>query len=160
MNKVALMGRLTRDPDVRYTQGENSLCVARFTLAIDRRQSKQAQQNGQTADFPACVAFGKLGEFARKWLHKGIKVALSGRIQTRDYTRQDGVKVYVTEVVCEDIEFAESKRGQAAQTGKYGPGTDAPQADMVGQTDRRPTQEEIDGFMNIPDGIDEELPFT
>ena len=107
MNKVVLMGRLTRDPDVRYTQGDNSMCIARYTLAVDRRFSRN-NNDGQTADFISCVAFGRSGEFAEKYLHKGTKIAVSGRIQTGSYTNKDGVRVYTTEVVVDDQEFAES----------------------------------------------------
>ena len=97
MNKVILMGRLTRDPEVRYAQGENSMAIARFSLAVDRR--RQNNSDGQTADFINIVAFGRLGEFAEKYLHKGTKVALSGRIQTGSYTNKDGVKVYTTDII-------------------------------------------------------------
>ena len=139
MNKVILMGRLTRDPEVRYSQGENSMAIARFSLAVDRR--RQQNQEGQTADFIGCVAFGKLGEFAEKYLHKGTKVLLTGRIQTGSYDNKDGVKVYTTDVVAEEIEFAESK------------GSGNSNAGQTAATDS-------DGFMNLPDGIDEELPFN
>ena len=107
MNKVILMGRLTRDPEVRYSQGENATAVARYTLAVDRRFSRNNDE--QTADFINCVAFGRSGEFAEKYLHKGTKIAVTGRIQTGSYTNKDGVRVYTTEVVVEDHEFAESK---------------------------------------------------
>lgn len=141
MNKVILMGRLTRDPEVRYGQGDNPMAIARFSLAVDRRRTNNA--DGQTADFINIVAFGRLGEFAEKYLHKGIKVALSGRIQTGSYTNKDNVKVYTTDIIAEDIEFAESKNASTASA------TDTPQS--MGAND---------GFMNIPDGIDEELPFN
>ena len=137
MNKVILMGRLTKDPDVRYTQGNDPMCIARYTLAVDRMGKKK---EGQTnADFPNCVAFGKLGEFAEKYLKKGTKIALTGRLQTGSYTNKNGVKVYTTEVVVESQEFAESKSSEKA-----------------------PAQGAVtDGFMDIPDGIDEtELPFA
>ena len=107
MNKVILMGRLTRDPDVRYSQGEQATAVARYTLAVDRRFKRDGDQ--QTADFINCVAFGRSGEFAEKYFHKGIKVAVTGRIQTGSYTNQEGQKVYTTDVVVEEQEFAESK---------------------------------------------------
>ena len=110
MNKVILMGRLTRDPEVRYTQGENSLCIANFTVAVDRRMNRNAQDGGQTADFIPCVVFGKQAEHVEKYYRKGLKTCLSGRIQTRNYTNREGVKVYVTEVVVEDLEFAERRR--------------------------------------------------
>ena len=147
MNKVILMGRLTRDPEVRYSQGDNATAVARYTLAVDRRFNRN--NDDQTADFINCVAFGKSGEFAEKYLHKGTKIAITGRIQTGSYTNKDGVKVYTTDVVVEDHEFAESKNsaGSADNSGFAPAGRPAPAADG-------------DGFMNIPDGIDEELPFN
>ncbi|MCI8896836.1 MAG: single-stranded DNA-binding protein [Lachnospiraceae bacterium] len=147
MNKVILMGRLTRDPEVRYSQGDNATAVARYTLAVDRRFNRNNDE--QTADFINCVAFGKSGEFAEKYLHKGTKIAITGRIQTGSYTNKDGVKVYTTDVVVEDHEFAESKNsaGSADNSGFAPAGRPAPAA--AG-----------DGFMNIPDGIDEELPFN
>ena len=146
MNKVILMGRLTRDPEVRYAQGENAMAIARFSLAVDRRRQNNA--DGQTADFINIVAFGRLGEFAEKYLHKGTKVALSGRIQTGSYTNKDGVKVYTTDIIAEDIEFAESKNSSGSD-GNY----------TGGQNSRPSSVSAGDGFMNIPDGIDEELPF-
>ena len=147
MNKVILMGRLTRDPEVRYAQGENAMAIARFSLAVDRR--RQNNTDGQTADFINIVAFGRLGEFAEKYLHKGTKVALSGRIQTGSYTNKDGVKVYTTDIIAEDIEFAESKNSSGGDAGYTGGGSSRPAPASAG-----------DGFMNIPDGIDEELPFN
>ena len=146
MNKVILMCRLTRDPEVRYAQGENAMAIARFSLAVDRRRQNNA--DGQTADFINIVAFGRLGEFAEKYLHKGTKVALSGRIQTGSYTNKDGVKVYTTDIIAEDIEFAESKNS-AGSDGGYAGAVSRPAPASAG-----------DGFMNIPDGIDEELPFN
>ena len=113
MNKVILMGRLTRDPDVRYTQGENSMCIARYTLAVDRRFGR-GDDSQQNADFISCVAFGRGGEFAEKYLRKGTKIALSGRIQTGSYTNRDGQKVYTTDVVVEEHEFAESRNAASA----------------------------------------------
>lgn len=146
MNKVILMGRLTRDPEVRYSQGENATAVARYTLAVDRRFNRN--NDDQTADFIGCVAFGRQGEFAEKYLHKGTKIAITGRIQTGSYTNKDGVKVYTTDVVVEEQEFAESKNSAGNGDGGFAPaGRPAPAA--AG-----------DGFMNIPDGIDEELPFN
>ena len=146
MNKVILMGRLTRDPEVRYAQGDNAMAIARFSLAVDRR--RQNSSDGQTADFINIVAFGRLGEFAEKYLHKGIKVALTGRIQTGSYTNKDGVKVYTTDIIAEDIEFAESKNSSGNDGGYT-------------STESRPAPAAAgDGFMNIPDGIDEELPFN
>lgn len=146
MNKVILMGRLTRDPEVRYAQGDNAMAIARFSLAVDRR--RQNSSDGQTADFINIVAFGRLGEFAEKYLHKGTKVALTGRIQTGSYTNKDGVKVYTTDIIAEDIEFAESKNSSGNDGGYT-------------STESRPAPAAAgDGFMNIPDGIDEELPFN
>lgn len=155
MNKVILMGRLTRDPEVRYSAGENATAVARYTLAVDRRFRREGSD--QTADFIGCVAFGRSAEFAEKYFRQGLKVVVTGRIQTGSYTNKDGVKVYTTDVVVEDQEFAESKNAsQGASDGGYqsyqrtapAPGRPAPSAASG------------DGFMNIPDGIDEELPFN
>ena len=146
MNKVILMGRLTRDPDVRYSAGESGTSVARYTLAVDRRFNRRDGE--ATADFISCVAFGRSAEFAEKYFHQGLKVVVTGRIQTGSYTNRDGNKVYTTDVVVEDQEFAESKAaaGQAADS--------RPQQ----KADQMPV--DADGFMNIPDGIDEELPFA
>ena len=181
MNRVVLMGRLTRDPDVRYSQGDNSMAIARYTLAVDRRRSRTQQQPGmqdaQTADFISCVTFGKSAEFAEKYLRKGTKICVSGRIQTGSYTNRDGQKVYTTEVVVEDQEFAESRNAQSGggdfggwqgQSGSFQGGQDASyQSGNSGSFGfgSAPAREEqpsgaIDGFMNIPDGIDEELPFN
>ncbi len=146
MNKVILMGRLTRDPEVRYSQGEQATAVARYTLAVDRRFKRDGDQ--QTADFINCVAFGRSGEFAEKYFHKGIKIAVTGRIQTGSYTNQEGQKVYTTDVVVEEQEFAESKSA-SEQSGGFHP---------MGRPE--PSAAAGDGFMNIPDGIDEELPFN
>ena len=149
MNKVILMGRLTRDPEVRYSQGENSLAIARYTLAVDRRQARNSGDD-QTADFINCVAFGRAGEFAEKYFRKGTKIAVSGRIQTGSYTNKDGVRVFTTEVVVEDQEFAESKNASAGGEGGF-----------TGNNFNRPAPSGAgEGFMNIPDGIDEELPFN
>ena len=147
MNKVILMGRLTRDPDIRYTQGENSMAIARYTLAVDRRFKKEGEQS---ADFISCVAFGKQAEFAEKYLHQGTKIAITGRIQTGSYTNKDGQRVYTTDVVVEEQEFAESK----AASEQSGYQQSAPAARP------EPSMAAGDGFMNIPDGIDEELPFN
>lgn len=144
MNKVILMGRLTRDPEVRYSQGETPMAIARYSLAVDRRFSRN-NQDGQTADFINCVAFGRNGEFAEKYLRKGTKILAEGRIQTGSYTNKDGVKVYTTDIVIENQEFAESKGSQGE--GGYAPAPTAAPAPAD------------DGFMNIPDGI-EELPFS
>ena len=151
MNKVILMGRLTRDPDVRYSQGENATAVARYTLAVDRRFRRDGDQ---TADFIGCVAFGRQAEFAEKYLRQGTKIAITGRIQTGSYTNKDGVKVYTTEVVVEEQEFAESKAVSDANAGGFrsAPSSPAPAP--------APVSDAGDGFMNIPDGIDEELPFN
>lgn len=145
MNKVILMGRLTRDPQVRYTQGQDPMAIARFTLAVDRRGRKQEGQ--QDADFPSCVAFGKSAEFVEKYVHQGTKIVLTGRIQTGSYTNKDNIKVYTTEVIAEDIE------SQKMQSGSRG--IPAEQEDIKNRI-----RSENDGFMNIPEGIDEELPFN
>lgn len=145
MNKVILMGRLTRDPDVRYSSGENAMAIARFTLAVDRRFRRNGDD--QTADFIGCVAFGKQGEFAEKYFRKGTKVAVTGRIQTGSYTNKDGQKVYTTDVVVEEQEFAESKNAGTDNSG-FTP-ANPPAGEDPGE-----------GFMNIPDGVDEELPFN
>lgn len=140
MNKVILIGRLTRDPEVRYSQGENSLAIARYSLAVERKIKRTGEAE---ADFISCITFGKAAEFAEKYLKQGTKIALTGRIQTGSYTNKAGQKVYTTDVVVEEQEFAESKaHGQQAQG--------RPQ----------PSQSIGDGFVNIPDGLDEELPFN
>lgn len=137
MNKVILVGRLATDPDIKYSQGENAMCVARYILAVNRKYQKEGEQ---TADFISCVAFGKSGEFAEKYLHKGIKIAIAGRIQTGSYTNKDGAKVYTTDIVVEEHEFCESKGNSN--------NADAAQTDS-------------DGFMNIPDGVEDDgLPFN
>ena len=139
MNKVILMGRLTRDPEVRYTQGDNAMAIARYSLAVDRRFKRDGEPD---ADFINCVAFGKSGEFAEKYLRKGTKIAVVGRIQTGSYTNKDGQKVYTTDVVVEEQEFAESKNSGSSDNNQS-----------------IPTNKNTD-FMSIPDGIDEELPFN
>ena len=144
MNKIILMGRLTRDPNVRYTQGAESTCVARYTLAVDRRVKQEGQQS---ADFIGCVAFGRNGEFAEKYLKQGSKIVVTGHIQTGSYTNRDGNKVYTTDIVIEEQEFAESKA--AAERNQQ----QEPQPQPQPETDEN-------GFMNIPDGLDEELPFS
>ena len=149
MNKVILMGRLTRDPEVRYSQGANSLAIARYTLAVDRRFRREGEA---TADFISCVAFGKQAEFAERYLRQGVKIAVTGRIQTGSYTNRDGQKVYTTEVVVEEHEFAESKGSADVNRGNNGFQAAAPAP--------APAFDAGDGFMNIPDGIDEELPFN
>ena len=147
MNKVILMGRLTRDPEVRYSQGENALAIARYTLAVDRRFQRNSDQS---ADFISCVAFGRSAEFTEKWLKQGMKICITGRIQTGSYTNKDGVKVYTTEVVVEEQEFAESKNAAAQNNGG---------ADFGGESRPTPSVASGDGFMSIPDGIEDELPF-
>ena len=154
MNKVILMGRLTRDPEVRYSQAAEPLAIARYTLAVDRRfQRRDNSGNEQTADFISCVAFGRNGEFAEKYFRQGLKIAVTGRIQTGSYTNRDGQKVYTTEVVVEDQEFAESKASSDSYAASH-PRTSAPEASMPNPGTA------AEGFMNIPDGIDEELPFN
>lgn len=143
MNRVILMGRLTRDPDVRYTQGEKSMAIARYTLAVDRRGKKERDQDQQAADFINCVAFDREAEFAETYFHQGMRVLVSGRLQTGSYVNKEGKKVYTTEVILTDQEFADSKGSNAPET-RQAQGTD------LG-----------DGFMNIPDGIEDEgLPFV
>ena len=144
MNKVILMGRLVRDPEVRYSTGERSMAIARYSLAVDRRGRKG--ENEQTADFINCVAFDKAGEFAEKYFRQGMRVLVSGRIQTGSYTNKDGVKVYTTDIVVEDQEFADSK----GNTGENHQQSRPEQPSSIG-----------DGFMNIPDGVEDEgLPFV
>lgn len=140
MNRVILVGRLVRDPEVRYMQNENSTAIARYSLAVPRKFKRDGDPD---CDFIPCIAFGKLGEFAERYLHKGTKILVSGRLQTGSYTNKDGQKVYTTDVIVEEQEFCESKN--------------------VNQQESRPQQQSMidsNGFMNIPDGIDEELPFN
>ena len=163
MNKVILMGRLTRDPEVRYSQGASQTAVARFSVAVDRRFKREGEPD---ADFFNCTAFGKQAEFIERYLHKGIKILLSGRVQNDNYTNKDGQMVYSVRVMVDEIEFAESKNasggnayggnaggfngnGGGYNNGGYQGGGSAPAPSGAG-----------DGFMNIPDGIDEELPFN
>ena len=150
MNKVILMGRLTRDPEVRYSAGENALAIARFTLAVDRRFRRDGEA---TADFINCVAFGRSAEFAEKYFRQGLKIAVTGRIQTGSYTNREGQKVYTTEVVVEEQEFAESKAASDNYAASHPHQSAAPSMPS-------PSAAASDGFMNIPDGIDEELPFN
>ena len=152
MNKVILMGRLTRDPEVRYSQGENSTAIARYTLAVDRR-FRRNNDGEQTADFIGCVAFGRSAEFAEKYFRQGLKIAVTGRIQTGSYTNKEGNRVYTTDVVVEEQEFAESKAAAANYNGNRDGYQQAPSRP-------EPTQAAGDGFMNIPDAIEEELPFN
>ena len=147
MNKVILMGRLTRDAEIRYSQGESSTAIARFSLAVDRRFRRDNEE--QTADFINCVAFGRTAEFLERFGRKGTKFVLEGRIQTGSYTNKDGQRVYTTDVVAENVEFAESKNNSSAGN-DFGGAPSAPS----------PSSAAGDGFMNIPDGIDEELPFN
>lgn len=140
MNKVILIGRLVADPEVKYTQGEKPTAIARYRLAVDRKFKREGEQ---AADFISCIAFGKNGEFVEKYLRKGTKIAVVGRIQTGSYTNNDGVKVYTTDVVVEEHEFAESKASSGQAT-----------------TEPRSVTSSGDGFMNIPDDLDEELPFS
>ena len=137
MNKTILMGRLTRDPEVRYTQGSNPTAVAKYSLAVPRKFKRDGEPD---CDFFNCVAFGKLGEFAEKYLHKGTKIAVVGRLRADSYINKDGQKVYTTDVVVEEQEFAESKSQQQQQ--------------------EQPKPAPSDDFMHIPEGIDEELPFN
>ena len=139
MNKVILMGRLTRDPNISYTQGNEQMTIARFNLAVNRRYSQEGQQS---ADFISCVAFGKTAEFCERYAHQGTKLVVEGRIQTGSYTNKDGNKVYTTEVVVENTEFAESK-GAGEHTGS-----------------RTESGTDTDGFMAIPDGVDDGVPFS
>ena len=150
MNKVILMGSLTRDAEVRYSQGENSMAIARFTIAVDRRTSRNNHSGNdeQTADFISCVAFYKTAEFLERFGRKGTKFVLEGRIQTGSYTNKDGQRVYTTDVVAENVEFAESKNASSGGS------------DFGSAAAPSPSGAAGDGFMNIPDGIDEELPFN
>lgn len=148
MNKVILMGRLTRDPEVRYTQGDNQMVIARYTLAVDRRGRGNASNGEQTADFIQCIAFGKSGEFAEKYCHQGTKLVVTGHIQTGSYTNKDGQKVYTTDVVVEDQEFAESK---ASSENSGNSNNSRPAAASSHQN----------GWVNVPDGVEDEgLPFN
>ena len=153
MNKVILMGRLTRDPSISYTQAnsaQESTCVARYALAVDRRFNRDGERK---ADFISCVAFGRQAEFAEKYLRKGTKIALTGRIQTGSYTNRDGQKVYTTDIVVDDQEFADSKNASGGNEGGYG--------NSYQQARPAPSSAIGDGFMNIPDGVEDEgLPFN
>lgn len=143
MNRVILMGRLVRDPNISHSQGGDNMAIARFTLAVDRRGNKNNDQ--QTADFIGCVAFGRQAEFSEKYLRQGTKVAVTGRIQTGSYTNKDGQKVYTTDVVLDDIEFAESKGNNDSNS--------APSR-------QEPSTAAGEGWMNVPDGLSEDLPFV
>ena len=151
MNKVIMMGRLTRDPEVRYSQGANATTIARFTIAVDRRFKREGEPE---ADFFNCVAFGKTGEFLEKWFHQGNKILITGRVENDNYTNKDGQKVYGTRISVEEAEFGESKANASDknQNGSIESNTGV-KANVEPKTD-------ANGFMNIPDGIDEELPFN
>lgn len=142
MNKVILMGRLTRDPEVRWSQGDSQTAVARFSIAVDRKFKREGETN---ADFFNCTAFGKQAEFIEKYLHKGVKVVVCGRVQNDNYTNKDGQMVYSVRIMIDEIEFAESKQsGNADGTGR----------------NNAPVSTDSDGFMNIPDGLEDDLPFN
>ena len=145
MNNVTLSGRLTKEPEVRYSQGENSIAIARYTLAVQRNEAKREGQ--PDADFINCVAFGREAEFAEKYFNKATKIEIVGRIQTGSYTNRESKRVYYTEVRVLRQEFGESK-------------ADAQQRQQTTTQTPTPTPTDSDGFMNIPDGIDEELPFA
>ena len=148
MNKVILMGRLTRDPEVRYSQGANATAVARFSIAVDRRFKREGEPD---ADFFNCTCFGKQAEFVERYLRKGTKILTAGRIQNDNYTNKDGQMVYSVRVMVDEIEFAESKNASAGSN----------EGGYTGGNFNRPAPSGAgDGFMNIPDGIDEELPFN
>ncbi|MBO4324287.1 MAG: single-stranded DNA-binding protein [Lachnospiraceae bacterium] len=149
MNKVILMGRLTKDPEVRYSQGANATAVCRYSIAVDRRFKREGEPD---ADFFNCTVFGKGAEFAEKYLKQGTKIVITGRIENDNYTNKDGQKVYGTRILVEEQEFAESKNAAGGNSGNFGGNTasaPAPAASTAGE-----------GFMNIPDGVDEELPFN
>ena len=160
MNKVILMGRLTRDPEVRYSAGENSIAIARYTLAVERRFKKEGEA---TADFISCVAFAKQAEFADRYFRQGMRVLVSGRIQTGSYVNKDGQKVYTTDIIVDDQEFADSK-GQGGDNSGFGSGNSYGGGNRGGyQQGTRPAPSSAigDGFMNIPDGVEDEgLPFN
>lgn len=149
MNRAIIMGRLTRDPEVRYSQGEKAIAIANYTLAVDRRGQRNRDGKEPTADFINCVAFDKSGEFAEKYFRQGMRVLISGRIQTGSYTNKDGIKVYTTDVIIQEQEFAD-KKGSSDEGGGY-QSTSRPE----------PSSATGDGFVNIPDGVeDQELPFN
>ncbi len=162
MNKVILMGRLTRDPEVRYSQGASQTAVARFSIAVDRRFKREGEPE---ADFFNCTAFGRQAEFVEKYLHKGTKMLVTGRIQNDNYTNKDGQMVYSVRVMVDELEFAESKNASGGGQGGYDGGfnnggfnNNGGYSAPTGNTGR--SNPLSDGFMNIPDGIDEELPFA
>ena len=170
MNKVILMGRLTRDPDVRYSQGERQMAIARYTLAVDRRGRSNNNNSEQTADFIQCVAFDRSAEFAEKYFRQGIKIVVTGRLQTGSYTNKDGQKVYTTDVIVEDQEFAESKNAGGSQAGAGNSGNynysnydnaSGNYSRPASQSRPEPSGAAAPDFMNIPDGVDDaELPFN
>ena len=145
MNKIIIMGRLTRDPEIRYSQGESQFAIARFSVAVDRRFKRQGEPE---ADFFNCTAFGKQAEFVEKYLKQGTKILLSGRAQNDNYTNKNGEKVYSVQIIAEEIEFAESKNAQGGNASGFVPA----QPNPVNAAD--------DGFINVPNGIEEELPFS
>ncbi len=156
LNKWEGMGRLTRDPELRYSQGERAMAIARYTLAVDRRGRRSQDGNEQTADFINCVAFDRQGEFAEKYFRQGMRVLISGRIQTGSYINRDGQKVYTTDIIVDDQEFADSK-GAAADMSGYRGGYQQPAQPQQ----PAPSSAIGDGFMNIPDGVEDEgLPFN
>ena len=158
MNKVILMGRLTRDPEVRYSQGASQTAVARFSVAVDRRFKREGEPD---ADFFNCTCFGKQAEFVERYLHKGTKVVLSGRVQNDNYTNKDGQMVYSVRIMVDEIEFAESKNASAENSAGFTPSYQQPSYQQSSAPSApSPAPASADGFMNIPDGIDEELPFN
>ena len=162
MNKAVLMGRLTRDPDIRIGTGEEAVLIARYTLAVDRR-TKQTDSNEPTADFISCVAFGRSAEFAQKYLRQGIKVLVTGHIQTGSYTNRDGHKVYTTDVIVDEQEFCESKNSPAGSSaGNTGAQPGGSSTGWSGNNSRTANNTSVDdGFMNLPMGVEDEgLPFT
>lgn len=154
MNKIILMGRLTRDPEVRYSQGASQTAVARFSVAVDRRIKREGEPD---ADFFNCTSFGKQAEFVERYLHKGTKILLSGRVQNDNYTNKEGQMVYSVRIIAEEIEFAESKNASTGNGGGYNNGGGYGNGGYGGSSAASGAG---DGFMNIPDGIDEELPFN
>ncbi len=174
MNNVVLMGRLTRDPDIRHSQGENPITVARFTLAVDRRYQRRDREGSEpTADFISCVAFRSTADFIDRYIRKGTKIALTGSIQTGSYTNKDGQKVYTTDVVVDNVEFAESKRAAEGYSGGSGGSgyNDGYRGNSQQPSYNSPSRYDgpeagngasglDDGFMNVPEGIDEDLPFN
>ncbi len=158
MNKVILMGRLTRDPEVRYSQGASQTAVARFSIAVDRRFKREGDPD---ADFFNCTAFSKTAEFVERYLHKGTKIVLSGRVQNDNYTNKDGQMVYSVRIMVDDVEFAESKNASGGNDGGYNNNNYSNGGYAGGGSNNAPAASGAgDGFMNIPDGIDEELPFN